>query len=138
MDAPTSILEDALLWQQHHLEVYRAQQRLRAYCLEHGPIRLPSGAVVGLYSNGNEWDHHGIAHDFPNLIQEQTTALVGTPADVERGLSIAMEEVPALKVGTTSYAIDRDAANGVLKAGGEASEKLKENIHRKQGRLEAR
>lgn len=137
-DVPASLVEDAAWYARWHMHHYRVSKRLRAWCEDKGPIRLLSGTVVGLYSDGNEWDHTGIANDLPNLISSMTGTIIGTPDDVYRALDIATEEVPTVKVGPAKFEIDRDAANGVLRGEGEATAKLKAHIHPKPGRLDCR
>ena len=137
-DVPASLVEDAAWYARWHMHHYRVFKRLREYCADFGPIRLPSGTVVGLYSDGNEWDHEGIARDLPNLIQSMSVRISGDPNSVGKAIELVLESDPALGCGDAKYEIDRDAANGVLRSDGEAAKKLREHIHPKPGRLDCR
>jgi hypothetical protein len=137
-DVPASIKADAEWYAKNHRRHVDAQARLRVYHMTHGPIRLDDGTACGLFSDGNEWDHRGIANDFPALVQRKAITIKGTVTQFDRAVSLLAEEIPDLEMFDDKYDIDRDAANGVLKAGGEAAATLRQHIHAKSGRLAVR
>jgi len=122
--APEGIEADAAWYAENHARFWRTLSRLRAYVAENGPIALSSGKVVSYYADGYSWDGDLVAQVMPSLISEVEAGIVGSLADVERGLSLLLEEVPNLRVGTVKRTVDRDAANGMLRSGGAAAEKL--------------
>lgn len=125
LDAPASIQEDAAYFVANNARWWKTLYRLRAYCSENGPIQLPDGKVVGHFADGFSWDSSAVAQEFPNLITEVEASLVGSKQDVERALSVVLEEVPALRIGAVKHTVDKDAAAGTLRAGGSAAERLK-------------
>ena len=135
---PDSIREDAEWYAANHMKHYHIQNRLRDYIEQHGPIRIRSGKVVGLFAAGNEWDHTGMGNEFPELIEEMTGTLIGPAVDVWRALDVATEEVQTVRIGPPKYTIDRDAANGVLKGEDEAAARLRQHVHPKNRRLDTR
>jgi hypothetical protein len=134
---PDSILDDAEYWETHHLAVYRAAARVREWCQDHGPVRLPQGGVVGFFASGVAWDAAAVHVVAPQLISLVKAQVVGTEAQVERALSLVLEEVPEIQVGDIAYTIDRDALNGVMRTPGALRDAL-EGCREQKSRLEAR
>jgi hypothetical protein len=119
------ILSEAEWWAANQARYWRALYRLRAYVTENGPIPLPSGKVVSFYADGFSWEAAAVAQEFPALISAVEATITGSKLDVEWALSVVLEEVPALRIAAVKHVVDKDAATGMLRAGGAASERLK-------------
>lgn len=121
---PESIVDDATWWADHKDRFWKAMFRLRDYTRERGPIQLEDGRLVGQFADGYEWDDAAVAMTFPDLVARTTATIGGSKADVERCLSLLVEEVPTVEIQAIAYDLRRDAVTGVLRAGGEAAERL--------------
>jgi hypothetical protein len=135
-DVPASIKADAEWYAKNHTEHYRIFKRLRAYCDTEGPIRLEDGTALGLFSDGNEWDHRGIANEFPATVTAKSIRISGPVDLMDRAISLIAEETPAIAMSDDEYELDRDACNGILTS--EAAPRLKQHIHPKPGRLQVK
>jgi hypothetical protein len=110
-------------WQQMHSEYWRSRSLLLSWVGDKGPIRLSDGRLCGFQPDGQTWDGDGVAVVMPALITKAEATFTSSKEQIERLLSLALEELPdvAWKVTLT---VDATAANAVVRAGGEAAEKL--------------
>ena len=126
---PYHVLEAAEFYAAHHAEYWRSLRVLREWTADNGPIRLASGKTVANYADGFTWDDAAVAQAAPSLVFDMRAEIVGQKADVERGLDVALEEIPALTIGEIHYGIDRAALTGAMRTPGalkDALEKCRE------------
>lgn len=120
---PEHVQEAAEYWQERHATYWRSRALLLSWVIDHGPVRLADGRLCGYQPDGNAWDADGVKDVMPALIKGGEVTFFGTQEQLERLLSIALEEIPDIAFKVT-LAVDATAANAVIRAGGEAAEKL--------------
>ena len=111
------------MWQERHATYWKARTLLLNWVGDHGPVQLADGRLCGFMPDGQAWDADGVKEVMPALIKSGDVTFSGSMEQVERLLSMGLEEIPdiAFKVSLT---VDATAANAVLRAGGEAAAKL--------------
>jgi hypothetical protein len=122
-EVPEHIQEAAERWQERHSTYWSGRSLLLSWINDHGPIKLADGRLCGFQPDGNSWDADGVAAVMPSLIKSGDVTFHGTQEQVERLLSIALEEIPDI-IFEVKLAVDATAANAVIRAGGPAAELL--------------
>jgi hypothetical protein len=121
---PETLIDDAAYFAENNALFWKAIYRLRSWCAAHGPITLADGRRVGLFASGTDYDADAIAEIAPALVSHMTLALDGTVPEIERAMSLVLEEVPAL-AWAIKRTIDKPALEGMIREGGETAERLK-------------
>lgn len=124
MNAPESIVEDAVYYSEHNGRFWSVLRRLREYTRDQGPIPLPDGRMCGQFADGYSWDSDVVAEVMPQLLTEAAVTYNGPLEQVERVMSLVAEELPDLPF-EVKRGVNVSAANGVIRAGGAAAEKLR-------------
>jgi hypothetical protein len=122
-ETPEAVVDLALWWTENHSRYWKTRSLLLAHVGSEGPVRLPDGRLVGYMPDGNAWNGEGVATIMPTLIKNAEIRFTGDKEKVERLLSMALEELPGLDY-EVKLTVDATAANAVIRAGGEAAEKL--------------
>lgn len=117
--------------------VYRAKRHLEGRIKDEGPI-LTAHGMLDLEPKGYEWDASGVAAAVPALVKSRSATITGTPADVERALSLVSEDVPSITVTSDAWDIDKLAAARVIARGGPVAEQVEACRVKKSGKLELR
>lgn len=120
---PAHVQEAAERWEEAHRTYWSSRSLLLNWVTDHGPIRLDDGRLCGFQPDGNAWDSDGVAEVMPSLIRAADAKFSGARETIERLLSITLEEFPDI-VYEVKLTVDAVAANAVIRAGGEAAEKL--------------
>jgi len=120
---PDSVQEAAEHWEERHSEYWKSRALLLEWVGINGPVQLEDGRLCGFQPDGNAWDADGVKEVMPALIKSGDVTFSGSQEQVERLLSIAIEEIPDVKF-SVKLAVDATAANAVIRAGGEAAGKL--------------
>jgi hypothetical protein len=116
-------MDAAQWWADNNARYWRTRALLLAHVASEGPVRLLDGRLVGYMPDGNAWDSEGVARDFPALIRAAEATFTGPKETVERVLDMVLEELPDLAY-EVKLTVDATAANAVIRAGGEAADKL--------------
>lgn len=125
-------LDDLASWWAEHFEeikrirsfLYQTSRRLSDYVREEGPIRTEHG-LVEITPKGYLWDSEIIREVMPALLTGGKVKFEGSLEQIERILSLVLEEVPDAAY-EVSWTVDKHAAAAVIKAGGEAGAKVLE------------
>jgi hypothetical protein len=120
---PEHVQEAAEMWQERHANYWRSRAILLDWVSQNGPVKLADGRLCGYQPDGNSWDAEGVKDVMPSLIKSGDVTFHGSQEQVERLLSIALEEIPDI-VFDVKLAVDATAANAVIRAGGPAAELL--------------
>jgi hypothetical protein len=136
--SPTSLLalpEDMSLdqlaeWFTEHFEeikrirsfLYQTSSRLTEWVRESGPQRTAHG-LLEISPKGYLWDAEIIREVMPALLTGGKATFEGNQDQIERILSLVLEEVPEVAY-EVKWTVDKYAAAAVIKAGGEAGEKV--------------
>jgi hypothetical protein len=120
---PDHVQEAAEMWQERHATYWKGRSLLLNWITDHGPVQLSDGRLCGFQPDGNAWDADGVKDVMPALIKAGAVTFDGSMEQVERLLSIALEEIPEINFKVT-LSVDATAANAVIRAGGVAAEKL--------------
>ena len=120
---PDHVQAAAEAWEERHREYWRGRSLLLSWVTDHGPVQLADGRLCGFQPDGNAWDADGVKEVMPALIKAGAVTFDGSMEQVERLLSIALEEIPDVNF-KVSLSVDAVAANAVIRAGGPAAEKL--------------
>jgi len=120
---PEHVREAAEMWEERHRTYWKGRALLLGWITDHGPVKLSDGRLCGFQPDGNAWDADGVKEVMPALIKAGSVTFDGSMEQVERLLSIALEEIPDINF-RAQLSVDATAANAVIRAGGEAAEKL--------------
>ena len=120
---PEHVQQAAEQWEEAHRTYWKNRSLLLGWVADHGPVRLEDGRLCGFQPDGNAWDADGVKEVMPALIKSGSVTFEGSMEDAERLLSMALEEIPEIHF-KVALAVDATAANAVIRAGGEAAEKL--------------
>jgi hypothetical protein len=123
LSVPEHVQEAAEMWQERHRTYWAGRSLLLGWIADHGPIKLADGRLCGFQPDGNAWDADGVKEVMPALIKSGAVTFSGSQEQVERLLSIALEEVPDIDF-KVQLSVDATAANAVIRAGGDAAQKL--------------
>lgn len=124
---PETIMEDAVWWAENHNRVYWTPRRLREWCADHGPIKLPSGQMVMMVSDGYEWDSVAVRAVGINFTKGMEGTISGETERVERALDAALEVEPSLSGSIeVKYTLDHQAIGGAIRVPGPIAEALKD------------
>jgi hypothetical protein len=126
----TPRLEELAVWWAAHVEdiaavrsfLYRNSQRLTDAVREDGPFATPSGRLE-IIPDGYSWNDELVAEVMPALITSAAATFSGTQQEIERTLSLVLEEIPGLSFDVKRI-VDKVSAARVLREGGAAAEKL--------------
>lgn len=121
---PDSVQQAAEYFAQHNPNFWKAMYSVRGWCSEHGPIELEDGRKVGIFADGVDYDADAVAEIVPALVSHVSVQFEGTQPEIERTLSLVIEEVPGLEF-SIKRTLDKPALTGMLRAGGETAERLK-------------
>ena len=145
LDLPTDANLDELAqwWAEHFAEIkqlrsflYVTSKRLTEYVRDAGPVRTEHG-LLQILREGWDWDAELIREIMPALLTGGAVKFTDDKIEhIERVLSLVLEEFPEIAYEVT-WSVDKGAAAGVIKAGGEAGEKLLE-ARKPQGSLGVR
>jgi hypothetical protein len=102
--------------------LYVTSKRLTDWIRESGPVRTASG-LLEILPDGWDYDADVIRDVMPVLLTGGAVTFKGTQSDVERAISLVTEEIPTLAYSLT-WDVDKKAFAAVVKAGGEAAEKI--------------
>lgn len=120
---PDHVQAAAEAWEERHREYWKGRAVLLSWIADNGPVQLEDGRLCGFQPDGNAWDADGVKDVMPALIKAGAVTFDGSMEQVERLLSIALEEIPEINFKVT-LSVDATAANAVIRAGGPAAEKL--------------
>jgi hypothetical protein len=120
---PELVQESAEYWAENHARYWKSRAIVLAHVGSHGPIRLADGRLLGYQPDGQSWDGDGVAQIMPALIKNAEATFSGGKEQIERLLSIALEELPDVNY-AVKLTVDATAANAVVRAGGEAADRL--------------
>lgn len=115
--------EAAEWWAENNSRYWKCRAILLAHVNSEGPIKLHDGRLLGFQPDGNSWDGDGVMQAMPALIKNAEATFSGTVETVERLLSIVLEEFPTIGF-SVKRTVDATAANAVVRAGGEAADRL--------------
>src|SRR5579859_2859406 len=122
-EVPEHVQEAAERWQERHSEYWKGRALLLSWISDHGPVKLADGRLCGYQSDGFQYDADGVREVMPSLIKNGEVTFHGTQEQIERLLSIALEEIPEI-VYEVKLTVDATAANAVIRAGGPAADLL--------------
>lgn len=120
---PDHVQAAAEAWEERHREYWKGRALLLSWVTDNGPVQLADGRLCGFQPDGNAWDADGVREVMPALIKSAKATFTDSRESVERLLSIALEEFPEIAF-SVELSVDATAANAVIRAGGEAAEKL--------------
>lgn len=122
-EAPAPVMDAAQWWAENNARYWRTRALLLAHVASEGPVRLLDGRLVGYMPDGNAWDGDGVAQVMPDLIKNGEVSFTGPLIVIERVLDMVLEEFAAIDF-AVKRTVDATAANAVIRAGGEAADKL--------------
>lgn len=120
---PEHIQDCAEQWQEMHGTYWKSRALLLGWVSDHGPIRLSDGRLCGFQPDGFQFDSDAVGREFPALVKNAEVKFEGRRENIERLIEMAVEELPDLDY-VAHLTIDATAANAMIRAGGEAAERL--------------
>jgi hypothetical protein len=120
---PDSVQADAEWFEENGSEYWKVLYRLRDWCKQNGPVELADGKRVGLFADGVDYDTDAIAELVPALVSRMAVTFDGTVPEIERTLSLVVEEIPGLEF-SIKKTIDKPALTGMIRQGGPMADQL--------------
>lgn len=112
--------------------LWHAKRRLMEVVKDQGPIVTDAGRL-GIEPTGYEYDDEAAAAIMPALVTAASATFTGTQPEIERALSLVIEEIPSIAF-EVSHKIDRKEMLRVIRMKGDAA-KLLEDCRTPKGRL---
>jgi hypothetical protein len=140
-EPPTGTVEEVAAWYAQHVTTlkavssakYQAEQRLRAYYRDRGPIATAFGTVTEI-PDGYDIDTDAVAEINPALISSARVSMEGSVEDIVRAVALVEEECPAIERDPIAMTVDRIEVNRLIRARGEMAAKL-DACRKPRGRL---
>src|SRR5580700_1748456 len=130
-DLPDDITELAAYYA-YHIErirawdsaLWHAKRRLMDVVKDTGPIVTPFGRL-GVEPTGYEYDDEAAAAIMPALITGASATFNGTLPEIERALSLVLEEIPTLEF-SVKHTVDRKEMLRTIRLKGDAAALLED------------
>lgn len=130
LDLPSdSTLDELAVWYSEHFAeikqlrsfLYVTSKRLTEHVREIGPIETPSG-LLQIIPEGWIWDSEVIKAVMPVLVTGGKVTFTSEHQEqIERAMSLVLEEIPEIDYEVT-WTVDKRAAANVIKQGGAAGD----------------
>jgi hypothetical protein len=138
-DLPDDITELAAYYVEHIEQIrawdsalWHAKRRLMEVVKDSGPIVTAAGRL-GIEPTGYDYDDEAAAAIMPALVTSASVTFTGTQPEIERALSLVLEEIPAVEF-SVKHIVDRKEMLRVIRMKGDAATLL-DDCRTPRGRL---